>query len=144
MTNSSNTFENDSKLNSISPSEEFEAEINQHCTLDSIAALSGGIAHDYNNLLTAIIGNIHNIVMNAREAMPDGDRLNIVAANTAATDDMASLAAGKYVKISITDQGRGIAAEEFDKIFAPYYSTKDMGCRKDMGLGLIICHSIIT
>jgi nitrogen-specific signal transduction histidine kinase/CheY-like chemotaxis protein len=224
----------DGKLKNESLCEESDAEINQHRTLDSIAALSGGIAHDYNNLLTAIIGNItlarrylnendkafrlldhalqaseaakkltqklitfskggspnkevaavdrlvksaveftlsgsnikssykfapdlwqilvdqsqigqaiHNIVMNAREAMPEGGHIDIVASNTAATDKIASLATGNYVKVSITDQGSGIAAEEFDKIFDPYYSTKNIGNQKGMGLGLSICHSII-
>ena len=50
MTNSSAVFENDSKLKSEPLSAESDAEINKHRTLDSIAALSGGIAHDYNNL----------------------------------------------------------------------------------------------
>jgi hypothetical protein len=58
MTNSSAVFENDSKLKSNSSTGEFAEELKRHRTLDSIAALSGGIAHDYNNLLTAIIGNI--------------------------------------------------------------------------------------
>ena len=65
-----------------------DTEIQKHRTLDSIAALSGGIAHHYNNLLTAIIGNI------------------------AVTDEIASLPAGNYVKISITDQGKGIPSKE--------------------------------
>ncbi|MDB4265106.1 hypothetical protein N9893_03475 [bacterium] len=47
-----------SNIQDITQRFESEAEIDQHRTLDSIAALSGGIAHDYNNLLTAIIGNI--------------------------------------------------------------------------------------
>jgi signal transduction histidine kinase len=75
--------------------------------------------------------------------MPQGGHLDIAAANTAATDEIASLATGNYVKVSITDQGSGIAAEEFDKIFDPYYSTKNMGNQEGMGLGLSICHSII-
>ncbi len=137
MTNSSVVFENDGKLKNNSLTEEFTEEIKKHRTLDSIAALSGGITHDYNNLLTAIIGN-HNIVMNARQAMPQGGHLNIVAANTAAIDEIVSLATGNYVKVSITDQGSGIAAEEFDKIFDPYYSTKEMGNQQGMGLGLSI------
>jgi hypothetical protein len=58
MTNSSAVFENDSKLKNNSLTVEFTEEIKKHRTLDYIAALSGGIAHDYNNLLTAIIGNI--------------------------------------------------------------------------------------
>ncbi|HHE64536.1 MAG TPA: response regulator, partial [Bacteroidetes bacterium] len=206
--------------------------------LESIAALSGGIAHDYNNLLTVIIGNIsliqsyiepddmicglleealeasmtaksltqklitfskggapimetasiapvikgateftlsgsnircefsipgglwlvhidktqighvvHNLVMNAREAMPGGGIIKVMAENVNITDKSRKLERGlkkgKYVRISIIDQGIGISKEILDKIFDPFFSTKDMGTQKGMGLGLSICHSII-
>ncbi|NNL75668.1 MAG: response regulator, partial [Desulfobacterales bacterium] len=54
-----------------------------------------------------------------------------------------ALKKGDYVKISITDQGSGIAESEFEKIFNPYYSSKQKGNQKGMGLGLSICQSII-
>ncbi len=202
--------------------------------LESIAALSGGIAHDYNNLLTAIIGNIslaqtyldpddkvflllsqalaasktakdltqklitfskggspdkkivevaklvknaaeftlsgsnlkchfnfpdnlwpmevdnrqigqaiHNLVMNAREAMPEGGLLKISAENVKSDDNLPILRKGNYVKISIGDHGKGIAKKNLNKIFNPYFSTKKMGNKKGTGLGLSICHSII-
>ena len=202
--------------------------------LDAIAALSGGIAHDYNNLLTAIIGNItlaqthlkpkdkpfrllghalvasktaknltqklitfskggspvkeiakvdrlvrsatdltlsgsnikchyhfpsdirlidvdqsqigqaiHNVIMNAREAMQEGGTINVSAANTRLTDEVLTLVEGDYVKLSIADQGDGIPEAEFDRIFEPYYSTKEMGNTRGTGLGLSICRSII-
>ena len=202
--------------------------------LESIAALSGGIAHDYNNLLTAIIGNIslaqtylnpddkvflllsqalaasktakdltqklitfskggspdkkiaevaklvknateftlsgsnlkcdfnfpenlwpvevdssqigqaiHNMIMNAREAMPEGGLLEVRAENVTGDDDLSNLSNGNYVKISITDYGKGIPKKNLDKIFNPYFSTKKMGTKKGTGLGLSICHSII-
>ena len=209
-------------------------DLKNHRYHDSVAAISGGIAHDYNNLLTAIIGNIslaqtyldqadkpfrllrqalaasqtacnltqklitfsrgaspnteaatverlvksavdftlsgsnlkctytfapdlwqihvdqsqisqalHNVVMNAREAMPEGGHIIAAAANVKLMREIPALPAGTYVRISITDQGSGIAEEEFDKIFAPYYSTKNKGGQKATGLGLSICHSII-
>ena len=202
--------------------------------LEAIAALSGGIAHDYNNLLTAIIGNItlaqthlkpqdkpfqllghalvasktaknltqkliifskggsptkeiaavdrlvksatdftlsgsniksnyhfppdirlidvdqsqigqaiHNVIMNARDAMQEGGIINVTALNVKLTDEVPTLVEGDYVKISITDQGNGIPEEEFDRIFDPYYSTKEMGHTRGTGLGLSICRSII-
>lgn len=202
--------------------------------LDAIAALSGGIAHDYNNLLTAIIGNItlaqtqlnpkdksfrllahalvasktaknltqkliifskggspnkeiaavdrlvksatdftlsgsnikcnytfpadirfidvdqsqigqaiHNVIMNAREAMHAGGTINVTASNVFVTEEVPTLMAGDYVKISVTDQGNGIPADEYDKIFEPYYSTKKRGNARGTGLGLSICRSII-
>ena len=202
--------------------------------LESIAALSGGIAHDYNNLLTAIIGNIsliqsyvdkddiifrllneaheaslvakaltqklitfsrggapvketcdlasvvknaaeftlsgsniisrfrfaddlllvdidktqigqaiYNLVMNAREAMPDGGTLMVRAANVHIDDQDIDLKPGAYVRLSISDEGVGIPSAVLDKIFNPYFSTKKRGTQKGMGLGLSICHSII-
>lgn len=211
-----------------------EGELVKARQLESITALSGGIAHDYNNLLTAIIGNItlaqtyldpddkvflllsqalaasqtakdltkkliafskggtpdkkiadvaklvksateftlsgsnlkcnyqfpenlppvevdsrqigqaiHNVIMNAREAMPQGGPLEVSAENVKRDDDLPGLRNGKYVKISITDQGKGIPEKNLNRIFNPYFSTKKLGDKKGTGLGLSICHSII-
>jgi nitrogen-specific signal transduction histidine kinase/ActR/RegA family two-component response regulator len=202
--------------------------------LESIAALSGGIAHDYNNLLTSIMGNIslaqtylehdakiygllneaqrasilakdltrklitfsrggapikrtvpisplvkratefslsgsnikcefhipdelwhveidetqigqaiYNLVMNAREAMRDGGRIRVAAENTNMTPGTPTLKEGKYIRISFKDEGKGIPKKHLKKIFDPYFSTKEKGTQKGMGLGLSICHSII-
>ena len=202
--------------------------------LESIAALSGGIAHDYNNLLTAIMGNIslaltgipedepmyewlsqaqdasliakeltnrlitfskggvpqketvniagliesatefalsgsnisaeftipadlwcadvdrtqigqafHNLVINAREAMPDGGTIIVTAGNETAMPDGAVRKDGRYVVVSIKDHGSGIPPEALGKIFDPYFSTKMMGDQRGMGLGLSIANSII-
>jgi CheY-like chemotaxis protein len=54
-----------------------------------------------------------------------------------------ALPPGDYVRVSIADQGAGIAKEMLPKIFDPYFSTKERGDKKGMGLGLTICHSII-
>jgi hypothetical protein len=48
------------------------------------------------------------------------------------------------VKITLADQGRGIAAHHLDKIFDPYFSTQERGSVKGSGLGLAIVHSIIN
>ena len=91
---------------------------------------------------------IYIMVTNAREAMPQGGTLKIQAVNweSGRNGDPAGLAMrpGAYVKVSITDQGPGIAAEDLVKIFDPYFSTKNRGSIKGMGLGLTIAHSIIT
>jgi len=50
----------------------------------------------------------------------------------------------RYVKVSIADQGPGIAEQNLTKIFDPYFSTKRRGSIKGMGLGLTLAHSIIT
>ena len=68
-----------------------------------------------------------------------------VSCENAAVDekDRLTLMAGKYVLLSIKDQGTGIAPKNLTKIFDPYFSTKDMGADKGQGLGLATCHSII-
>jgi len=213
---------------------EAENELQRARQLESIAALSGGIAHDYNNLLTVIIGNVsliqsyvdpqdmvykllneineaalvaksltqklitfsrggaplketsdlaalvrsvaqfslsgsnikcqfdiaddlwladvdktqisqavHNLVMNAREAMAEGGVITIAAGNVQNIDGTDDSIAGRWVRLSIIDRGHGIAPENMDKIFNPYFSTKQRGNQKGTGLGLSISHSII-
>ena len=211
-----------------------EDDLQKNRHLESIAALSGGIAHDYNNLLTVIIGNIsliqsyidpndiiyrllreaqdasmvaksltqklitfskgglpaketadmaallrivtefslsgsnikcrfdipdgialvdidktqvsqamHNLVMNARDAMPKGGIITVSATNVQNIDGDNGNATGTWVKISIRDEGTGIPPENLEKIYDPYFSTKGRGNEKGTGLGLSICHSII-
>jgi CheY-like chemotaxis protein len=76
---------------------------------------------------------ISNLVINAKQAMPKGGVVTISAENL-------ETAAGKSVKILLRDQGIGIASQDLDKIFDPYFSTKQRGS----GLGLASCYSIIT
>lgn len=87
---------------------------------------------------------IHNMVLNAREAMPNGGTINISAENiiiSAKTN--ISLKEGNYIRIAIEDHGIGIPDENLLKIFDPYFTTKEMATQKGMGLGLSICYSII-
>ncbi len=203
--------------------------------LESIAALSGGIAHDYNNLLTAIMGNIslcltsldatspqydwldqaqdaaliakeltnrlitfskggtpqketidpaeliegatefalsgsnievrydfpkdlwyldvdrlqvgqalHNIVINAREAMSEGGELFVAARNEIPVDGGDAPVTGRHVVISIQDSGPGIAPSILNRIFDPYFTTKELGAERGLGLGLSIANSIIA
>ncbi|MCU0286605.1 MAG: PAS domain S-box protein [Acidobacteria bacterium] len=51
---------------------------------------------------------------------------------------------GKYVRITIEDNGTGISPDHLGKVFDPYFSTKNISSRKGMGLGLAICYSILT
>ncbi len=83
---------------------------------------------------------ISNIIINAEQAMPNGGVIDVCADNVivSAESDI-PLAAGGYVKISISDHGVGIPAEHLQKIFDPYFTTK----RKGNGLGLAICYSIV-
>ena len=87
---------------------------------------------------------IRNLVLNAREAMPEGGAISVRAENVVlGPQEDSSLSPGNYVRVSITDSGGGIEKELLPKIFDPYFSTKRRGRQKGMGLGLAICHTII-
>ncbi len=220
----------------ITDTKKMEATLLRNRNLESLAVLAGGIAHDYNNLLTAILGQvslikmslvakdelferlamveeaslqareltqqlltfagrgapvkrvasfeelirksarfalaganvnvvfqiapdlapvevdveqmsqvIHNLVTNAKEAMPQGGTVTMEATNAAVTSGSGlPLPEGHYVHVSVADQGTPISAESISQIFDPYFSTKHHGPRKGKGLGLAICHAIVT
>ena len=87
---------------------------------------------------------LRNLVLNAREAMPQGGVVFVRAENVVlSAQEPPSLPAGEYVRVSIADQGAGIAPDVLPKIFDPYFSTKERGNQKGMGLGLTICHAVI-
>lgn len=85
---------------------------------------------------------IHNLVINAQQAMPEGGTIRIGAENKtleAEGEQGLPLQAGRYIKLYITDEGIGIPEEHLSKIFDPYFTTKQNGS----GLGLTISYSII-
>ena len=83
---------------------------------------------------------INNIIINGIESMPNGGKIIVSAKNCSLKDSkIVNLPKGKYIKISIKDNGIGIPENILHKIFDPYFSTKDGGS----GLGLTISHSII-
>jgi two-component system, cell cycle sensor histidine kinase and response regulator CckA len=87
---------------------------------------------------------IRNMVLNAREAMPTGGSISVRAENAVlASHDEPSLPAGDYLRVSIADRGNGIPKEVLPMVFDPYFSTKQRGDQKGMGLGLTICHTVI-
>ncbi|WP_159006795.1 ATP-binding protein [Bradyrhizobium sp. S69] len=96
---------------------------------------------DSNQLATAIL----NLALNARDAMPNGGQLRIetsnieLQANAIKTFD--GPAAGKYVMISFSDTGHGIAAADLNKVFEPFYTTKEVG--KGTGLGLSMVYGFV-
>jgi hypothetical protein len=81
--------------------------------------------------------------MNAKEAMPLGGTLVVKANNVELSGSKGDAKAGKYVQIDIQDNGLGIAPNHLDRIFDPYFTTKQMGSQKGMGLGLSVAHSIV-
>jgi len=87
---------------------------------------------------------IYNIVINAQEAMPQGGSLFVEADKAIlGPDNPLALNAGSYVRLAFRDEGRGISPENLPKVFDPYFTTKDMGSAKGIGLGLSICYSVI-
>ncbi|MEE9912718.1 MAG: PAS domain S-box protein [Deltaproteobacteria bacterium] len=86
---------------------------------------------------------IENIVTNAREAMPDGGVVEVIAENTSTATNIRALGEGNYVRIIVKDRGVGIPRENLSKVFDPYFTTKEKKERGGIGLGLAICDSII-
>jgi signal transduction histidine kinase len=83
-----------------------------------------------------------NVLINAKEAMPNGGIVDFIAENTTIGTNIQSLKKGNYVRIIIKDYGEGIPPENLSRIFDPYFTTKKKG-RGGMGLGLAISDSII-
>jgi signal transduction histidine kinase/CheY-like chemotaxis protein len=84
---------------------------------------------------------VQNIIINADQAMPSGGVIAITGSNyRLEPGDLLPISPGNYVQIVIKDQGVGIPAAMLDKIFDPYFTTKQQGS----GLGLAITYSIIS
>ncbi len=84
---------------------------------------------------------ISNIIINAKQSMPDNGKITVAMENTVLTETSAALPLkkGKYIKISITDTGKGIPPEDIESIFDPFFTTKERGT----GIGLAVTYSII-
>ncbi len=88
---------------------------------------------------------ILNLAVNARDAMPDGGRLTLRTSNITAKEceryHAKGMPAADYVLVEVADTGTGIPSAIIDKIFEPFFSTKDVG--KGTGLGLSTVYGII-
>ena len=83
---------------------------------------------------------IMNLVLNAAEAMPDGGQIHIATENRYIDTEFQGhedIAEGDYVVLTITDEGSGIAPDDMDRIFEPFYTKKEMG-NSGTGLGMSV------
>ena len=96
---------------------------------------------DPNQLVTALL----NLAVNARDAMPGGGKLTLETRNVVLDEaychSNGDVTPGNYVMIAVSDTGHGIPKAILDKIFEPFFSTKDVG--KGTGLGLSMVYGFV-
>ena len=87
-----------------------------------------------------------NLCLNARDAMPKGGTLDVdvkeVTIPDAPQGRLADMAAGAYVKVSVTDTGGGMRPETIEQVFDPFFTTKPVG--EGTGLGLSMVRGIVA
>jgi len=112
---------------------------------------------EYNTILAENLGYIKadifqieqaimNLVINAREAMPSGGKLWIETSNLvldqASMENFTGIPPGNYIMLTISDNGCGMSKETSNRIFEPFYTTKQM--HRGTGLGLSLVYGIVT
>jgi len=84
---------------------------------------------------------IHNLVINADQAMPSGGKITLRAENLVLDGETGQTSAsGPYVKVVIADHGVGIPADDIPRVFDPYFTTKEQGT----GLGLATVNAVLS
>lgn len=82
-----------------------------------------------------------NIVLNARDAMPDGGQIKIEIKNAELDDDFVlsdpDLEAGQYITITVTDAGYGMPEDTLARVFEPFFTTKNFGSGSGLGLSMV-------
>lgn len=84
---------------------------------------------------------IHNLVLNASQAMPEGGLITVAARNALVGPEgegAVALEPGRYLRITVQDTGPGVPAEFADRLFDPYFTTKERGS----GLGLAVAYAV--
>jgi two-component system, cell cycle sensor histidine kinase and response regulator CckA len=110
------------------------------------------ISTDIPKGLNTILGDVtqiqqilFNLLINARDAMPNGGRVTVSAKNVeldqSFVDEDGDLKSGSYILLSVADTGSGIPQDVLKKIFEPFFTTKEIG--KGTGLGLATVRSIV-
>jgi len=85
---------------------------------------------------------IMNLVLNARDAMPEGGTVTISARRSRLPGEPVRLDAPEYVELAVSDTGAGMSAEVKTRVFEPFFTTKELG--RGTGLGLATSFGIVT
>lgn len=78
-----------------------------------------------------------NLVINARDAMPDGGRLRVLTRSVTIAAPRNTLTPGDYVMLSVEDEGCGISQRVIDQVFDPFFTTKPVGQGTGLGLSMV-------
>ncbi len=122
-------------------SRELEASGIEYCVESSDPSLTV----DLDSELMAQV--FHNIIQNSREAMGEEGKILVRIDRVDGEEEAEAIGqpipAGEFARIEVTDTGPGIASDVIEQVFDPYFSTKQKGAQKGMGLGLTIVHAIV-
>jgi PAS domain S-box-containing protein len=79
-----------------------------------------------------------NLIINARDAMPDGGTVTIFAENRSLNEEeITGVVAGDYVRLAVQDTGTGISPEDLEKVLEPFFTTKEVGKGSGLGLSMV-------
>jgi PAS domain S-box-containing protein len=79
-----------------------------------------------------------NLIINARDAMPSGGTVTVAVENAfVSRGDVPDLAPGEYVRLTVSDTGTGIAADQLEKVLEPFFTTKEPGKGSGLGLSMV-------